>query len=51
MLAAIRQKLGNNRLTTPLFNSLQFTQHLEEAYTKMHDRHHADLLTDCITIS
>jgi len=51
MLAAIKQKLVKNRLTAPLFNSLQFTQHLEQAYIKMYEYHQAGLPTECITIS
>jgi protein O-GlcNAc transferase len=51
MLAAIKQKLVKNRLTAPLFNSLQFTQHLEQAYIKIYEYHQAGLPTECITIS
>jgi len=42
-LKAIRQKLQNNRLTTPLFDSKRFTQHIEDAYIKMYQRYQADL--------
>ena len=34
-LAAIKQKLSDNRLTTPLFDTALFTRHLEAAYTAM----------------
>jgi len=34
-LAALRQKLGRNRDTYPLFDTHRFTRHLEAAYTTM----------------
>jgi len=34
-LAKIRQKLQENRLTTPLFDTSLYTRHLEDAYTRM----------------
>lgn len=42
-LKAIRQKLERNRLSTPLFDTKRFTRHLEDAYTQMLERYHADL--------
>jgi predicted O-linked N-acetylglucosamine transferase (SPINDLY family) len=42
-LTAIKQKLANNRLTTPLFDTPLFTKHLEAAYTKIMERYWADL--------
>jgi protein O-GlcNAc transferase len=42
-LAAIRQKLNACRDTTPLFDVRSFTTHLESAYVKILDRHHAGL--------
>jgi predicted O-linked N-acetylglucosamine transferase (SPINDLY family) len=42
-LADIRQKLQNNRLTTPLFDTELFTKHIEAAYTAMYERYQADL--------
>jgi predicted O-linked N-acetylglucosamine transferase (SPINDLY family) len=33
----IKQKLINNRLSTPLFNTKQFTENIEQAYTKIFD--------------
>ena len=36
-LAALRQKLDANRLTTPLFDSGRFTRNLEAAYEKMRE--------------
>ena len=36
-LAALKQKLEANRLTTPLFDSTRFTRNLEVAYETMRD--------------
>ena len=47
-LRQIRQELGRNRLTTPLFDTRLFTKHLEDAYTQMYERHQADLPPDHI---
>lgn len=38
LLAAIKEKLARNRLTTPLFDTERFTRHLEAAYVTMHER-------------
>jgi predicted O-linked N-acetylglucosamine transferase (SPINDLY family) len=35
-LAAIRQKLGENRKTKPLFDTARYTRNLERAFTQMH---------------
>ena len=35
-LAALKAKLEDNRLTTPLFNTAQFTKHIEEAYQRVY---------------
>ncbi|MGO9993435.1 MAG: tetratricopeptide repeat protein [Steroidobacteraceae bacterium] len=40
-LAALKQRLADNRRTTPLFDTRRFTQHLEAAYTKIYERHRA----------
>lgn len=37
-LAAIRDKLARNRLTTPLFDTPQFARGIESAYAAMYDR-------------
>ncbi|MGZ3241241.1 MAG: tetratricopeptide repeat protein [Burkholderiaceae bacterium] len=37
-LSAIKNKLSNNRLTSPLFDAALFTQHIEASYTKMMER-------------
>jgi predicted O-linked N-acetylglucosamine transferase (SPINDLY family) len=42
-LAAIRQRLACNRLSTPLFDTAAFTRHLEAAFRAMHERHEAGL--------
>ena len=49
-LDSIKEKLANNRLTTPLFDAALFTKHLETAYTKMHERHLKDLPPECIFV-
>jgi predicted O-linked N-acetylglucosamine transferase (SPINDLY family) len=49
-LKALKIKLENNRLTTPLFDTPRFTKHLENAYTKMYERYHTDLPPDNIYI-
>jgi predicted O-linked N-acetylglucosamine transferase (SPINDLY family) len=38
-LADIKLRLTNNRMTTPLFDTPLFTQKLEAAYIKMHERY------------
>jgi len=50
-LTAIKQKLAENRLTTPLFDTKLFTKHIEAAYTKMYQRYQAELAPDQIVIS
>jgi len=37
-LAATKEKLAQNRLTKPLFDTERFTRHLEAAYRTMHER-------------
>ena len=49
-LRFIKDKLAANRLTTPLFDTLLFTRHIEDAYTEMFERYQADLLPDHIEI-
>ena len=49
-LAAIKQRLAQNRLTLPLFDSALFTRHIEAAYTAMHQRHCQGLQPDHIHI-
>jgi predicted O-linked N-acetylglucosamine transferase (SPINDLY family) len=49
-LKAIRQKLERNRLSTPLFDTKLFTRHIEDAYTQMLERYHADLAPEHIYV-
>jgi predicted O-linked N-acetylglucosamine transferase (SPINDLY family) len=42
-LIDIKQKLANNRLTTPLFDTPLFTQNMETAYLQMMERYWGDL--------
>jgi protein O-GlcNAc transferase len=42
-LAAIKHKLTENRLTSPLFDTRLFTKHIESAYIAMYERHQAGL--------
>jgi len=42
-LSTIKQKVIANRLITPLFDTEQFTRHLESAYKIMWDRYQKDL--------
>jgi protein O-GlcNAc transferase len=49
-LAAIKIKLANNRLTTPLFDTPRFTKNLEAAYIKMYEMYQNDLQPEHITI-
>jgi predicted O-linked N-acetylglucosamine transferase (SPINDLY family) len=49
-LAVIKDKLANQRLTAPLFDTPLFTKHLESAYTKMYEIYQADLPVEHITV-
>ncbi|MEI7429601.1 MAG: tetratricopeptide repeat protein [Betaproteobacteria bacterium] len=49
-LAHIRQKLGQNKLTTTLFNTALFTEHIEMAYEAMFQRHQSFGLPEHIFI-
>jgi protein O-GlcNAc transferase len=49
-LAAIKLKLAENRLTTPLFDTKLFTKHIEAAYSAMYQRYQAGLPPDHIVI-
>ena len=50
-MAAIRDRLCANRLTTPLFDTERYTHHLEQAYQEMYERYHAGLILADIHIS
>jgi protein O-GlcNAc transferase len=48
LLASLRTKLAQNRDTCPLFDTRQFTVHLEAAYAAAHERAEAGLAPDHI---
>jgi len=50
-LKALREKLADNRLTTPLFDTLRFTRNLEQAYSAMHARRKAGQKPEHIVIA
>ena len=50
-LAAIKRKLSQNLLTTPLFDTSLFTRNLESAYIKIYQRGRVDLPLEHIFIS
>ena len=49
-LAALRRKLDANRLTTSLFDTAQFTRHLEAAFAAMQARRNSGLAPDHIAV-
>lgn len=49
-LRLLREKLAANRTTTPLFDTVRFTRHLESAFTLMVDRAKAGLEPDHIDV-
>jgi protein O-GlcNAc transferase len=49
-LAAIRDKLAQNRLTKPLFDTKLYTRHIESAYVAMYQRHQNGLSPDHIYV-
>jgi protein O-GlcNAc transferase len=51
LMAAIKDKLAENRLTKPLFNTKLYTRHIESAYVGMYQRHQNDLLPDHIYVA
>jgi len=50
-LKSLREKLAVNRLTSPLFDTLRFTNHLESAYEQMVERYRQGLKPDHIRVS
>ncbi len=50
-LNGIRNKLVNNRLTAPLFDTRLFTRYIEAAYTSIYERHRAGLPPEHIHVS
>jgi protein O-GlcNAc transferase len=51
LMAAIKDKLVENRLTKPLFNTKLYTRHIESAYAGMYQRHQNGLLPDHIYVA
>jgi predicted O-linked N-acetylglucosamine transferase (SPINDLY family) len=51
LLRTLRQKLAQNRLKTPLFDTRSFTKHLEFAYTTIQERHRAGLAPESIFVT
>ena len=49
-LAALRQRIAENRLHAPLFDTARFTQHLERAFEMMVEREKAGLEPDHIDV-
>jgi len=50
-LAEFKDRLHRNRLTMPLFDTEQFTRHIENAYTQMYERYQADLSAEHIYVA
>ena len=50
-LRGIKDQLARNRLTTPLFDTALFVEHIEAAYTKMYARYLSNLPPDHIYIN
>ena len=50
-LAGIAQRLKDDRLTAPLFDTDSFTRHLQQAYSDMYERYQADAALEDIYIS
>lgn len=48
--AAIKDRLGRNRMTAALFDTERFTRHLEAAYSEMYRRYHAGVPPDHIQV-
>jgi predicted O-linked N-acetylglucosamine transferase (SPINDLY family) len=49
-LSSIKNRLIQNRLTAPLFDTERLTRHLEAAYAAMYERYQADLPPDHIYV-
>jgi predicted O-linked N-acetylglucosamine transferase (SPINDLY family) len=50
-LKLIKEKLERNQMTTPLFDTPNFTKNIEKAFTMMYERYQADLQPDHIYIN
>ncbi len=49
-MSAIKRKLAENRLTTPLFDTELSTKHIEAAYSAMHELYQAGLAPEHIVV-
>jgi predicted O-linked N-acetylglucosamine transferase (SPINDLY family) len=49
-LSSIKNKLAQNRLPSPLFNTKLFTRHIESAYEAMYDRCQSGLTPEHIEV-
>jgi predicted O-linked N-acetylglucosamine transferase (SPINDLY family) len=47
--SSIKDKLKNNRFTTPLFDTPRFVKNIEDAYIKMYERYQSNLEPDHIS--
>jgi predicted O-linked N-acetylglucosamine transferase (SPINDLY family) len=50
-LKELKERLHRNRLTMPLFDTAQFTRHLENAYLQMYERYQSDLSPEHIYVT
>jgi len=50
-LATLKQRLADNRMSTPLFDSRSFVRQLEAAYLRMYERYREGLSPDHIEVS
>jgi len=51
LMAAIKGKLADNRLTKPLFNTGLYTRHIESAYATMYQRYQDGIAPDHIYVA
>ena len=51
LMAAIKARLAENRLTKPLFNTKLYTRHIESAYATIHQRYQNSLPPDHIYVA
>jgi predicted O-linked N-acetylglucosamine transferase (SPINDLY family) len=50
LLQSLRQKLGKNRLATPLFDTGRYARHLEAAFLRMVERHESGLPPEAFAV-
>ncbi len=51
MLANIKSRLGQNRMTEPLFDAARFRRNIESAYITMYERHQQGLPPESFSVS